>query len=268
MVEPKILFAKTYHKRLIPRINQFSYKLYYLVFSINRLSGLSRGLFFGVNKHRLMSFFEKDHFPKKDFSTWIKNVLKENDITFELGDVVLMAMPRILGYVFNPVSFWFCIDKKGELRAVLAEVRNTFGESHNYLCYNTDQSVIEQSDDILAKKIFHVSPFIKREGFYKFKFLYKKNSKEIGVWIDYYDQEGKKLLVTNVYGKIAPYNIKNLLKSFIFFPFVTLKTIMMIHYQAMKIVCKGISYITLPVQMTKTLSSVIKTKRADDTRNN
>ena len=68
MVAPKILHAKVFHKRFFPRVNQFSYKLYYLIFHISKISELSRNVVFRVNKHGLMSFFEKDHFPTRNFS--------------------------------------------------------------------------------------------------------------------------------------------------------------------------------------------------------
>lgn len=261
MVAPKILHAKVFHKRFFPRVNQFSYKLYYLVFPISKISELSRNFIFRVNKHGLMSFFEKDHFPTHNFSEWIKNLLLENQLKFEVGEVVLIAMPRVFGYVFNPVSFWFCFDKESNLKAVLAEVRNTFGESHNYLCYNSDKSKIKQSDVICVEKMFHVSPFIERNGFYKFKFLFEEKSKKIGVWIDHYDSEGKKLLATSILGKTTIYNTKNLFKCLIFYPLVTIKTILMIHWQALKIFSKGIKYIPLPRQFKERFSTIKNLKK-------
>ena len=256
MVEPKIINAKIYHKRLFPKENQFRYKLYYLVFSIKKLSKLSRGFLFRINKFGLISFFEKDHFLVKNSYNNIKKILLENNLCFELEDVMLMTMPRVLGYVFNPVSFWFCLDKESNLMSVLVEVRNTFGESHNYLCYNYDQRKIEQNDIICVDKIFHVSPFISRQGEYKFKFLYKKNSKKIGVWIDYHDKKGQKLLVTSIIGRTDTYSSKNLLKCLLFYPLSNLKTIIMIHWQALKLFQKGIKYIPLPKRLKKRFSTI------------
>ena len=81
-----------------------------------------------------------------------------------------MTMPRMLGYVFNPVSFWFCRDRAGALRAVLCEVNNTFGESHCYLVHHDDRRPIEPDDWLEGRKVFHVSPFLPVEGGYRFRF--------------------------------------------------------------------------------------------------
>ena len=258
MVDTTILLASVYHKRFFPQVNHFRYRMYYLIFSINKISGLSRNCLLRVNKFGLMSFFEKDHSPKKNFLSWVRNILKQNDLNFTLGDVVLMAMPRILGYGFNPVSFWFCLDLEGKLRAVIAEVRNTFGENHDYLCYKSDHTVIQKHDVIYVDKIFHVSPFIKREGRYGFQFSYQQDQNNIKILIDHYDYNGKKLLSTSVSGNTIAYNSKNLLLCFILRPLVTIKTIIMIHWQALKIFNKGILYIPLPTQLKKKFSTINK----------
>ena len=94
----------------------------------------------------------------------------------------------MLGHVFNPVSFWLCRDAGGALRVVIAEVTNTFGDRHSYLCYRDDREPIERTDTLTATKIFHVSPFQPVEGGYAFRFDIRPD--KIGIWIDYTSGNG------------------------------------------------------------------------------
>ena len=91
-----------------------------------------------------------------------------------------MTMPRMLGYVFNPVSFWFCRDRSGALRAVLCEVNNTFGESHCYLVHHDDLRPIEPDAWLDGRKAFHVSPFLPVEGGYRFRFRLDERTRPRG----------------------------------------------------------------------------------------
>lgn len=252
---PKILKGEVFHKRMMPKINSFRYKSYYLLFDIEQSKCLKNKLF-GVDRFNLMSFYHKDHYPKNDCLKWIKELVDKYNPNLKIERAYLLAMPRVLGYVFNPVSFWFCVDDDEKLKAVVAEVRNTFGERHNYVCCNKDGSDITQDDIIEAEKVFHVSPFIKREGKYQFRFKYCE--KNIGVYIDYFDSNNNKLLITSVVGKFIKYNKMNLLKVFFTYPFLTLKTIMMIHYQALILCLKKIKYIKKPKQLVEKNSSIIE----------
>ncbi|NDF12492.1 MAG: DUF1365 domain-containing protein [Proteobacteria bacterium] len=238
-----LLVADVMHKRLIPRVNQFTYKVYYLAFPISRLSELASNIL-SVNRFNLLSFYEKDHKAEEGKSeAWIRGVLKEHGITAADGDIVLACLPRVLGYVFNPVSFWFCLDKQGGLRAVLAEVNNTFKENHNYLLSHADQRVITSDDWLTASKVFYVSPFLEVKGNYRFRFYYSED--KIGVWINYATEEGD-TLYTSIVGKRKDISRQTLVSAFLSFPFVTLKVITLIHYQAVKLWLKKVKYVTRP----------------------
>jgi DUF1365 family protein len=150
-----------------------------------------------------------------------------------------------LGYVFNPASFLFCLDENEKLQAVIVQVNNTFGESHCYLISNKDGSNILQNQWFEADKEFHVSPFFKLEGFYKFRFIFEQN--KIAIWIDYFTNE-KTLLTSVIYKKQVDFDNLNLIFAFIKIPFMTLKVIILIHIQALKIVFKKIKYIAKPEQ--------------------
>lgn len=273
-ITPQIFTAKVMHKRLFPKVNSFTYAIYYLYLPLSILTG---GLslreiikrretdkfqdnaddFFQnlpYNKFGTLSFYDKDHGSKdgKNLNKWCRRILKRYELNEITNDIILISMPRVLGYVFNPVSFWLCLDKKKNIRAVLCEVNNTFGETHNYLCAHEKGKIINSDDWIVAKKLFHVSPFLKREGYYKFRFDLKED--KLGAWIDFYNAEGKKQLVTSLIGNLKPLTKENLKKVFRLHPLVTLKTIFLIHWQALKIISKGIKYIPKPNQLKQKFS--------------
>ena len=144
------------------------------------------------------------------------------------------------------------MDEDQNIRAVLSEVHNTFGEHHSYLCKKEDLSPIESNDWLHAEKLFHVSPFLEREGSYAFRFSYKDD--KLGVWIDYFDSKGNLQLMTSLVGKLHPLTNRTIRKVFWSHPLVTLKTILLIHWQAAKLVFKRIKYISKPQQKEEKLS--------------
>ncbi|MBM3617304.1 MAG: DUF1365 domain-containing protein, partial [Alphaproteobacteria bacterium] len=140
-LNPAIITAKVMHKRLFPKVNQFTYGVYYLALPLSRLDNLPLP--------PVAAFRLKDHGARdgSDLKTWIDDILREKGIEAD-GERVLIAMPRVLGYGFNPVSFWLCLDRQNHIRAMLYEVNNTFGETHSYLCSHADGRPIK-SDDVL-----------------------------------------------------------------------------------------------------------------------
>jgi hypothetical protein len=149
----------------------------------------------------------------------------------------------VLGYGFNPVSFWLCFDRAKGLRAVLAEVNNTFGERHSYLCFHDDHRVIAAQDTLSARKIFHVSPFIKVEGHYSFRFGITGD--RVAIAIDLEDGEGI-LLRTAVSGRPETVSAGALLALLVRNPLYPFKIIGLIHYQAVKLFLKGVRHFNKP----------------------
>ena len=249
-----IYTAKVMHKRLFPKVNQFTYGVYYLALPLDQLGRLDDGWRFGVNRRALVSFHERDHGARdgSPLEPWIRGILAEHAAHVAITDITLITMPRIFGYVFNPVSFWMCFDASQQLRAVLAEVHNTFGEAHNYLIVHSDGRALAADDLLYARKIFHVSPFLPREGSYQFRFAY--NPESMGVTINYYDAEGQLQLITMLSGQFNAFNRMNLRRAFWQHKLVTLKTISLIHYQAIKLIAKGVHYIVKPAQLIVRLS--------------
>lgn len=247
-----LLKATIMHKRLYPKTNQFNYSLYYLSTTRKLLKNTPSALL-GFNRFSLLSFYDKDHGKRngKNSEQWVRNILKKHNITHANGEITVVTLPRILGYVFNPVSFWFCFNTEQALCAVIAEVNNTFNETHSYLITNPNQNPITKNDWITAKKAFHVSPFFNVEGIYKFRFAYSKTN--IGIWINYEREEGNKLY-TSITGKRIPLTTKNIIKLFFSIPFITIKTILLIHYQALKLWGKGATYYKKPRPPDKEVS--------------
>jgi len=275
----KFCKAKVFHARNFPKKNSFLYNVYYLLLDIDYLETKTK--FFSFNKFNLFSFYKKDYLKISDQNNWplslrdtatrptlvgnptrmsmghagnnLRNAIEDilNKENIKPHKVLLMTHPRLFGYAFNPVSFYFCLNEKDQLISVLAEVNNTFGETHYYLIYNQDHSLIDGAQDHFAKKEFHVSPFFKREGRYRFKFEY--NPQKIKVFIDYFS-DNKLMLQTSLIADVKPLSDWRLIKAFFTIPLLTLKVIILIHYQALKIILKGIKYITKPAQLSNKIT--------------
>ena len=245
VIAPQLYTAKVMHKRLFPKENAFSYGVYYLVLPLpaTPVPGF------------LASFHAKD-VGKRDGSDpthWIKNILAEYGLDHKTQNVILVTMPRILGYVFNPVSFYLCLDGTNALRSVLCEVHNTFGEQHSYLCANADHAPITPDQWLEAEKVFHVSPFLERRGDYKFRFDLKAD--KLGIWIDFYDARQQKQLITSLIGNFTPLTADNLRQAFWQHPLVAVKAILLIHWQAVKLMMKGIRHISKPEQIYQKITA-------------
>jgi len=230
------------HSRLAPKKNKFIYKQDYVLLEASHSWSQSCRLF-SLNR---MNFFSLD-FAKygiRDGSNpydYVRNLLEQYCGHSDwLDQVFLLTQPRLLGWSFNPVSFWFLMDKEKQIRAVLSEVNNTFGEHHKYFAFHKDFSPIKHGQQLTAEKVFYVSPFMKVEGEYQFSF--KFTDKMLGVWINYIVDENP-ILLTSIVGKRKPLNTQNIIKSFFKIPFANFKTPVLIHWQALKIWLKGIPYI-------------------------
>ena len=255
---PQFIFGQVMHKRVQPKINQFNYKIYYLSLPLSKLSPAIETPYLKYNRFGLLSFYTKDHGHRdgEDLSKWVEGIFDTLDAIKPDGEIVLITMPRVFGYVFNPVSFFCCYDKQENLCAVICEVNNTFGESHSYLCLPNNGKYIENDDVITGHKLFHVSPFIEREGTYQFRFSLEE--KIIGIWINHMDGENKPFLYTSVTGQNAEISMASSKKAFWCYPLVTFKAIFLIHWQAIKLIFKGIKYIPKPKQSNTKQSKTIE----------
>lgn len=236
---PRFFLGHVMHRRLRPSVNAFVYPVFYVQLPLANLAA-ANGPIFAVDRKNLLSFYQKDHGPRDGSALlpWIQALLRERGLPDD-GEVTLQCFPRVLGYVFNPVSLWFCRNVTGELIAVLAEVSNTFGGRFSYLLHNPDGAPLKDGQMLAASKTFHVSPFCELAGGYRFRFhLQRKNPV---VRIDYDDAEGE-LLLTSISGKPQVWSTTALLGAFLRMPFLTLGVMWRIHWQALKLWLKGVPF--------------------------
>ena len=239
MISSCIYNGNVIHKRFKPKEHFFKYKVFSLFIDLSELNELNDKLkFFSLNKFNLISFYEKDHGDRDGSSLfeWVKKNLINNEINTDNIKVKLLCYPRILGYVFNPLSIFFVYDKNDNLISILYEVKNTFGEQHTYIFKVENDNLLQHN----CEKKFHVSPFIEMNCNYFFRIL--KPSEKISVVIDQY-QLDEKILFASQDGKRVDFNSKELLKSYVKHPLMTFKIISAIHFEAFKLWLKGIKFI-------------------------
>ena len=240
MINSCIYSGSVIHKRFKPKEHFFKYKVFSLFLDLSELNELDDKLnFFSLNKFNLISFHEVDHGNRDGSSLldWVKNNLSNNNVSTVNIRVKLLCYPRILGYVFNPLSVFFVYDQNENLISILYEVKNTFGEQHTYFFKVENQNKLIQNN---CSKKFHVSPFIEMNCNYFFKIL--NPAQKLSVIIDQYDQKGK-ILFASQDGERSDLTSKNLMKSYLKHPLMTFKIISAIHFEAFKLWIKGIRFI-------------------------
>jgi uncharacterized protein len=244
MPAAQFISARVMHARLRPKQNRFSYRVPYLAVPLAVFEKKSRQGLLSIDGANLFSVRSGDYGDgTMPAAAWIRSLLEQWQLREADGDITLVTMPRILGFVFNPVSFWMCFDRAGALRAVIAEVNNTFGERHFYVCCHDDHRPIGPNDQVTTTKLFHVSPFMKVEGTYRFAFAW--SGEAMGMRIDLYDEAGL-ILTTSVAGKREAVTASRLALSFFGNPLIMFKALTLIHYQAVRLFLKGVSHFRKP----------------------
>ncbi len=231
-----ILSGRTFHGREGDVANAFTYGIDYLL--IDAETPLDGPWLFSRNRRNLVALHDGDHGGARGQgrgAVWVREVLAAHGLTSVDGPIRLLAQPRVLGHVFNPVSFWLCHDRGGGLRAVIAEVNNTFGDRHSYLCAHPDQRPITRHDILAAEKVFHVSPFQQIDGGYTFRFDVRAD--RIGIWIDYRGGRGR--LFATLTGRRRRLTTARLLAALLRRPLGSLRVLGLIHWQALKLWRKG-----------------------------
>ena len=236
-------FGCVRHTRLRPARNAFAYPTYFLMLPMRSMASNGAGEL-ARNKRAAISFYDKDHGDGRSNSlSWLDEVLRSEGIDDAVGETWLHCYPRVFGYSFKPVSFWYCHRLDGALRAVVVEVNNTFGERHVYLL-DHPKFGREQT----ATKVFHVSPFCNVEGHYRFRFMTTSNQRAVQrtvARIDYDDNTGA-LLQTSVSGDLQPLNSQAVRKAVFSHGAMTLGVIARIHWQAVKLFFKGVPFFSKP----------------------
>lgn len=228
------------HCRLRPARHRFVYRVFSLLLDIDEIPRLAgRLVLFSHNRFNLVSFSDRDHGPRdgSPLRPWVERHLTAQGIDLHGGRILIHCLPRLLGYVFNPLSTYWCYDAEGRLRALFYEVKNTFGEQHTYLLrvppgHSADAPIHQR-----AAKIFYVSPFIGMEATYRFRV--REPEDRLSIHIREGDDGGDFLVATHT-GARRPLGDRALLRAGLLFPLVTLKVIAAIHWQAFKLWRKGV----------------------------
>lgn len=242
--------AHTFHGRKGAVSNGFRYSIDYVWLDLER--DVSHPLLFSRNTGNLMTVQDKDHGGqpgKGKGALWVREVVAEYQLP-QPARIALLTHPRVLGHGFNPVSFWFCFDASDALTLVIAEVTNTFGTRHSYLCHKEDLSPISNDDRLRATKLLHVSPFQPREGDYTFRFDLRED--RVGVMIDYGREKGG--LIATLTGRRKVLSNRAILWSMVRRPFGARRVMTLIHWQAFKLWLKGARFRSEPPPRTPNVS--------------
>ncbi len=248
-----ILTGAVMHKRHFPLRYRFVYRVFSLLLDLDELPSTARRLrLFSYNRFNLFSFYDRDHGPGLDapLRPWLDKLLRVQGVDLEGGAVQILSFPRILGYVFNPLSIWYCRHRDGTLRAVLCEVSNTFGEKHYYLLHESGDC-LQWPVTAEKRKTFHVSPFIDMNARYRFRLGSRED--QLTVLIREY-QSRKLMLVASLTGHLQPLSDLRLFYVTFAYPLLTLKVMAMIHWQALKLWLKGARFHTKPSPPTQEIS--------------
>jgi len=238
------------HKRMRPFKHPFFYSLFCLRVRMDAASALKqyKSWLFGINQRRPVSLMNADHGHRdgSDLMAWLRQTLDASGVAWPGGAVWLQCFPRMFGYVFNPVSFWYLYDQSQNLRVLVAEVNNTFGQRHHYVLTQPDLGVIASGTTLNCQKVFHVSPFCPVKGHYRFE--YTKSARTERVAIDYFDDpaEVEPLIHTAIAAEPVAFTTGRLLRAVLRMPLMTFRVMARIHWHAFKLWRQGATFHRLP----------------------
>lgn len=245
------------HRRLRPSPHAFRYRVLSVLVDLDELDELgSRSVLFRHNRSGVVAVLDRDHGPRDGtpLRPWMEQHLARVGIDLEGGPIRLLCSPRILGYVFNPLSVWFCHHRDGSLLAILYEVRNTFGEFHSYLIPVDPGRPAGQPIRQACRKAFHVSPFMPMDLQYRFRVSEPAEAVSVSMRLD--DGSGP-LLVASWHGRRVPLDAAHLLRALASNPLSTFKVIAGIHWEALRLWRKGVRIHRRPQAPTVEVSDVL-----------
>jgi hypothetical protein len=245
-MKSSLYLGEVMHQRQGKHAYRFVYRVFNLLVDVDELSELSRRLrFFSHNRFNLFSLSDRDHGARDGtpLRIWAEQELSRRGIELAGGRIRLLCFPRVLGYSFSPLSVWYCEHRDGSLRAIICEVRNTFGGIHHYVLCRGDGTPMDWRAEHSATKVFHVSPFLSDDMEYRFRFL--EPDLRISVYIDEY-QRDTHMFKACLSARSVPLTDDRLIGVFCGLPLQPLKVIAAIHWQALKIWLRGAKFHRMP----------------------
>jgi DUF1365 family protein len=243
LTTPATLYAgRVAHIRHTPFRHRFDYRMWMMAIDLDQIdetAGTSK--FFNHNKPGLISIQDKDHGFRdgRPLRAFVEDALAQQNLTAFGARIIFITIPRLLGYAFNPISFYYCYDAQGKLGAVLHQVKNTFGGQIGYLLPVHGDSLIRQS----APKRMYVSPFFDMRGGYRFALT--PPGEKLAVSIQYGDAQQKRMTATMVL-TAQPFTDASILRLLAQMPFAPMKVMMAIHWQALKLFLRGAKFHSVP----------------------
>ncbi|MBI2732098.1 MAG: DUF1365 domain-containing protein [Aquabacterium sp.] len=236
-------FGEVRHTRLKPARHAFRYGNYFWLLPMRSLAREPQAAV-RRNRRGWLSFHDSDHGAGGDDAlAWVDGLLRSQGLWQEGladGEVWLQTYPRVLGYAFKPVSFWYVHRPDGHLHAIVAEVNNTFGERH---CYVLGGPQLAWGREIQADKVFHVSPFCDTQGRYRFRFM--RTDHRLIARVDHDDEEGP-LIQTAISGVLHTLDARSARKAFWAWPLMTFGVVARIHWQALQLWLKRVPFFSKP----------------------
>jgi DUF1365 family protein len=239
-----LFYGHVTHARLRPKQHRLAYRIYSLLLDLDELGALDRRLkLFSVDRFNLFSFRSRDRGDRsgRDLRAQVESSMRAVGIEPDGGPIRLLTMPRLLGWAFNPLSVFFCHDRQGVLKAILWEVDNTFGERHGYMipvAAGSGSEIVQRCD-----KAFYVSPFMEMDLSYCFRV--SPPGDRLSISIETSDAEGLVLSARHL-ARRTELTDAALLKAFFAIPFLTLRVIGGIHWEALKMWMKGLRLTVRP----------------------
>ncbi len=219
------------HRRLRPKVHAFRYRVFSLLLDLEEGPRLGLALL-GWNRAGLFSFRERDHGDGRDLKVWLDELLARHGIVAD-GAKRVLCYPRILGFVFNPLSVWFCHGRDGALKAVVYEVHNTYDERHAYVLPVREDGLVKHG----CEKLFYVSPFLSHDCRYNFRVTPPGDRVAVAIQEE---EAGAPILHASFAGARKPLTDGALLKMLFAYPLMTIKVVVAIHYEAVRLMLKGV----------------------------
>ncbi len=234
------------HRRFTPKRHEFTYPIFMPFLDIDRIPELmSVSPFAAYNRWAWASFHDRDHFgdTRIPFRHRLERDALQNGVEPPRGPVFLLTHLRYLGYNFNPVSFFYCYSKDDQFDSVLAEVNNTFGETHNYWLNGAVEQPAGSNRKYRFQKAFHVSPFM-RLG-HRYEWTFTPPDDRLIVQSMNYEDDGL-LFDSTLKLERREWSGKELHRALLQFPWITAKVIAAIHWQALRLLVKGVPHVSHP----------------------